>query len=645
MSQSGPQWEKEMDWDRINTFIKTHGDPEDSWITERRVSTVPLPPKDYTDELIKFVEYQPQLETFDGNLIPKVDYKLYDRYTLFITAVSYEKYDLAELFLEMSADINAQNPRGETALYICCTQSNPNLNFIKLLLDKRPNINEVIRFGGTTALLGAIQYGNIDMIKLLLEYGADPNKGDNSKNRPLQSSVDFRHQNNDIAKLLLEYGANINGTNVMGTTALFAACLDENHSRVLENGSTKIDFLLEYGADPFILNSDGENILNNRMLDDDIKEFVADKIYKLHKLNVAYDMVEIAKGIKDDPLQELTDDLFMSIRNKKLNRLRRPGRLQYNPEKTRLRMAEDIDYMYAKRRDPLIKTLQTTATMRGLKDRNSVLQHLREPELMKNIHEHLKSLPLNPDVHNRMMREENENKLMAHYLDDLNQYGSGTSNSNSTSKRRHKYSMKKKRGKNKYGGAGKRKRSDSDDPSDPDLDLMRNQAARQLQRVIRGRQLRQNSKLNKNKRKLTRKNIGKRETIYTPNKKSNKKCYRDLNSKEKLEITRRYFEVRKQLGDNDEVANYLFPTYFRCEKHYTRRPIPISYQDLEVDDDNFLLAHEPPLSSSDSSEFTEYDLDLPVFGQMEPDDSSSEPYAQNLLQQIQMEHLEQINDD
>ena len=145
---------------------------------------------------------------------------------------------------------------------------------------------------------------------------------------------------------------------------------------------------------------------------------------------------------------------------------------------------------------------------------------------------------------------------------------------------------------------------------------MRNQAARQLQRVMRGRQLRQNSKLNKNERKLTRKNIGKRETIYTPH----KKCYRDLNSKEKLEITRRYFELRKQLGDNDEVANYLFPTYFRCEKHYTRRPIPISYQDLEVDDDDFLLAHEPPLSS-DSSEFTEYDVNLPVFGQMEPDDA------------------------
>ena len=89
-------------------------------------------------------------------------------------------------------------------------------------------------------------------------------------------------------------------------------------------------------------------------------------------------------------------------------------------------------------------------------------------------------------------------------------------------KRKHKYSMKKKRG-----GAGKRKRSDSNEPSDPDPELMknalRNQAAIRLQRIMRGRQLRQ-------KRKLTRKNIGKRETIYTPH----KKCYRDWSRKWKF---------------------------------------------------------------------------------------------------------------
>jgi len=189
--------------------------------------------------------------------------------------------------------------------------------------------------------------------------------------------------------------------------------------------------------------------------------------------------------------------------------------------------------------------------------------------------------------------------------------------------------------KKKHGGVGKRKRSDSNEPSEPNSEEIKNalrrQAAIRLQRITRGRQLRQ-------KRKLTRKNIGKRETIYTPH----KKCYRDLTWKEKLEIIRRYYELTKQLKDDDDMAKYLFPLYFPCEKHYTSIPIPISFlEQMDDDDDNLLLADEPPLSSS-SSEFTEYDLDLPVFGQMEPDDSSSEPYAQNLLQHIA---LEQINED
>ena len=184
------------------------------------------------------------------------------------------------------------------------------------------------------------------------------------------------------------------------------------------------------------------------------------------------------------------------------------------------------------------------------------------------------------------------------YKHKYSKHKNGSSNSKSKSKRKHKYSMKKKRG-----GAGKRKRSDSNEPSEPNSEEMKNalrrQAAIRLQRITRGRQLRQ-------KRKLTRKNIGKRETIYTPH----KKCYRDLTWKEKLEIIRRYYELTKQLKDDDDMAKYLFPLYFPCEKHYTSIPIPISFQ-------NLLL-------------------------QMESDDSSSEPYAQNLQQQIA---LEQINDD
>ena len=256
---------------------------------------------------------------------------IYGRYSLLITAVSYNQYDLAELFLDMGANINAQNPRGETSLYIVCTQKDKSIKLLLLLLNRGANINEVIRYGATTALIGAIgsyRSDKIEIVRLLLEYGANPNKGDDNNNRPLQwvSGISDRKGITCI-KLLLEYGANINGTNIVGATALFFACLVRNY--------ITIDYLLEFGANPFILNEDGKNILNNDVIDDDVKEYVSIKINELHKLNVSYDMIAISKGIIEDPLQELTDDLLESIYNEQMI-------LPYDPEKTRLRMDEDI---------------------------------------------------------------------------------------------------------------------------------------------------------------------------------------------------------------------------------------------------------------------------------------------------------------
>ena len=252
------------------------------------------------------------------------NYMIYGQYSLLITAVSYNQYDITELFLDMGANIDLQNPRGETSLYIACTQNDKSIDLLLLLLNRGAKINEVIRFGATTALKGVITYGNLEKVKILLEYGADPNLGDKHNNRPLQSAA---MENVDMVKILLEYGSDINGTNVRNITALFFACLDKNINN--------INILLEYGADPFILDIENMNILNNNMLDIDIKTMVKKKINELHKLNVSYDMVEIAKGIHEDILDELTDDVLNIIYDYLIN-------IPYNAEKTRLRMEEDL---------------------------------------------------------------------------------------------------------------------------------------------------------------------------------------------------------------------------------------------------------------------------------------------------------------
>ena len=56
----------------------------------------------------------------------------------------------------------------------------------------------------------------------------------------------------------------------------------------------------------------------------------------------------------------------------------------------------------------MTKSKQRLATMRGIHDSNSVLQYLREPELMENVNEYLSSMRPQPSVHSRMMLEDKQ---------------------------------------------------------------------------------------------------------------------------------------------------------------------------------------------------------------------------------------------
>ena len=60
------------------------------------------------------------------------------------------------------------------------------------------------------------------------------------------------------------------------------------------------------------------------------------------------------------------------------------------------------------KKDPLTKSKQRLATMKGIRDHNSVLQYLREPELMENVNEYLSSMRPQPSVHSRMMLEDKQ---------------------------------------------------------------------------------------------------------------------------------------------------------------------------------------------------------------------------------------------
>ena len=77
----------------------------------------------------------------------------------------------------------------------------------------------------------AVKRGNIDMVKRLIEEGANVDARDENNDTPLFIAVGHSHK--DIAELLILKGANVNAVTKYGITPLFWADVEE-HKDVME---------------------------------------------------------------------------------------------------------------------------------------------------------------------------------------------------------------------------------------------------------------------------------------------------------------------------------------------------------------------------------------------------------------------------
>lgn len=107
---------------------------------------------------------------------------------------------------------------------------------------KNPNWIESVDEFGDTPLLGIIELGNLDLIRCLLDQGADPNAQGEDGNTPLTIAVDDESAESEaIMTLLISRGADVNQFGFSGSTPL--------HMAAARGNVAMARLLIEAGAD------------------------------------------------------------------------------------------------------------------------------------------------------------------------------------------------------------------------------------------------------------------------------------------------------------------------------------------------------------------------------------------------------------
>ena len=203
-------------------------------------------------------------------------------WTALLVATQNRYYKLGAFLLQHGADPNIQNVGGWNPLYIATDNRNiergeyptrkpdmDHLEYIKLLLAAKANPNQRMHSStetrtvftnqwlfeeGATPFLRAAQSGDIVLMKLLLEHGADPAIPTDHKVTPLMvasgigwvEGVTYEwspEQTLEVVKMLLDLGAKVNAQDELdGRTALMGAA----H----KGRDDVVKLLADRGADP-----------------------------------------------------------------------------------------------------------------------------------------------------------------------------------------------------------------------------------------------------------------------------------------------------------------------------------------------------------------------------------------------------------
>ena len=139
----------------------------------------------------------------------------------FASSIAKNKVEICKLFISAGIDINSRDDLGTPMLNVAVR--NDNIELTKMLLEYGADINAVSNDRGYTAVMDAVWKGNKDITKLLIEQGAELN----TISKEGQSNLVLAVGANNIAicKMLAENGADPDIKDQMGMSAYNYASL------------------------------------------------------------------------------------------------------------------------------------------------------------------------------------------------------------------------------------------------------------------------------------------------------------------------------------------------------------------------------------------------------------------------------------
>ena len=111
--------------------------------------------------------------------------------------------NIAALLLEFGADPRIRNLKGETAIGFACLHQN--LRICQMLQAARVDVNNRDHLGRTPLFISVKANKDTDLVKFLIQSGADPNISDNELNSPLHVAAERGLK--EFALMLLSAGA------------------------------------------------------------------------------------------------------------------------------------------------------------------------------------------------------------------------------------------------------------------------------------------------------------------------------------------------------------------------------------------------------------------------------------------------------